>query len=358
MRKTPWILVTLIGLAGLGALLIPREVGGQPAPPSLAGTVFAKEPAAPDIRLTDQFGHQVELSRLRGRTVVLTFLESHCTQLCPLVAEKMRRLLAGLGPDARLVTVLAISTDPEGDTPASVRSFSRKHGMLHRWHYLAGSRARLAPVWRSYYIYAAPRGASASLDAAHTSATYLIDSRGRERVLMGGDPDASSLDRDVRLLAGLPAGLDFARSAPAPEVGHPAPNFALRTPAGSTVRLSSLRGKVVLLNFWATWCTACRSEMPRLAGWYRQLRAREFVVLGVDQQESSGVAAQYARRLHIPYPIVVDGGTISADYDVVGLPTSLLIGRHGAVAAVKLGTLDSSFLKDAIRPLVGGSYGG
>jgi cytochrome oxidase Cu insertion factor (SCO1/SenC/PrrC family) len=269
------------------------------------------------------------------------------------VAEKIRHTVDGLGQEGSRVAVLAVSTDPEGDTPQASRTFSAEHKMLHRWHYLTAPRARLARVWRAYYVYAAPPGASATLDSAHTSATYLIDASGRERVLMGGDLDATALDRDVRILAGLP--LQKSPSDVAPEVGALAPEFTLRTTRGASLRLSSLRGKTVLINFWATWCTACRSEMPRLAAWYRQMKGRGLVVLGVDQQDDVGSVRAYARKLHIPYPVVLDsGGDVSARYNTVFLPTSLLVNQNGAVAAIKVGVLDQTFLRRQIRPLLSG----
>lgn len=345
--KTPWILIVAVALAGIGALMIPRAAAVQPA---LAGTILTGK-QAPAFRLTDQFGHGVSLSQFHGRTVILTFMYAHCDQLCPRVADKLHRLVTGLGSGRQRVAILVVSTDPEGDTRTAVQQFSIQHGMLYTWHYLMGSRNRLTPIWHAYYIYAAPKGSPSTLDAQHTSATYLIDNQGRERVLMGGDLDAAILDRDIRILSGLPTSPDMA--VPAPQAGHPAPALTLRTLDGSTVSLASLRGKTVLINFWATWCKPCRSEMPRLAGWYRQLRGSGLVVLGVDQQEDRTAVAAFTRKLHIPYPIVLDGsGDVSARYDVAFLPTSLLIDPEGVVSSVKQGILDQSYLTLHVRPLL------
>jgi cytochrome oxidase Cu insertion factor (SCO1/SenC/PrrC family) len=355
MLKRPWIPVIALCLAAVGLILIPRGATGEPGKPaSLAGTLI-HDSVAPNFRLRDQFGKSVSLSQFRGHVVLLTFMEAHCNELCPRVADKLRRTVAGLGPTGqRHVTVLVVSTDPEGDTTSAVRQFSIHHGMLNRWHYLLGNRKQLLPVWQSYYIYAAPKGASASADQAHTSATYFIDQKGRERVLIGDDPDSVALDEDTRILLGLK--VSSAASPPAPEVAHPAPDFSLPSVKGRTIRLSSLRGKVVLLNFWATWCTACKSEMPMLRSWYARLQSRGFIVLGVDQQEDRGTASAYMRNLKITYPVVLDqDGAVSARYNVVGLPTSLLIDREGTVSAIKIGALDNGFLKSYIDPLLSGA---
>jgi cytochrome oxidase Cu insertion factor (SCO1/SenC/PrrC family) len=280
-------------------------------------------------------------------------MESHCTGLCPIVAEAIHRVVVGLGAASHKVAVLAISTDPEGDTLASVRRFSQQHGMLHSWHYLVASRKVLTAVWNAYFIYAAPKGSSPTADQQHTSATYLLDPRGRERVLLGGAFDTETLNRDVRILSGLSIGL-LRSSIPAPEVGHLAPLFSLASLSGSPISLRSLRGKVVLVNFWATWCGPCKSEMPRLAGWYGRLRARGFVVLGVDQLEGAGTVRAFVQKLGIPYPVVLDqNGDAAAQYDVVGTPTSYLVDRQGYVEDVTPGILDKGYLNAHIEPLLG-----
>src|SRR5947209_3198882 len=178
-RFTLPLAIVALAVAGMAVLLIPK---GQ-AQPALAGTVLPGK-QAPNFRLMDQWERPVSLAQFRGRTVILTFMESHCATLCPRVAEKIRNTVEGLGAQSGRVAILAVSTDPEGDTFRASRIFSAEHGLLHRWHYLTGRRAQLAPVWRAYYVYAAPPGASTTLDSAHTSATYLIDAAGHELVLM------------------------------------------------------------------------------------------------------------------------------------------------------------------------------
>jgi cytochrome oxidase Cu insertion factor (SCO1/SenC/PrrC family) len=351
-RRASWLLIPIVVIGVLAGILIPR--GGSPEP-ALAGAVLPQRPA-PQLALTDQFGRRVTLAQLHGRPVLLTFLDARCTTLCPLVAETIRRNLAELGQAAGNVAIVVVSTDPEGDTPSEVRAFSRKHGMLHRWLYLTGSRKVLTPIWKSYFIYAAPPNAPAAIRNDHSSGTYLIDAQGWERVFMGGDPDDATLRRDLLILSGLPVSFRGVAGVPAPQIGHPAPSFTLATLAMQELPLSSLRGKVVLLNFWATWCKPCKSELPLLSSWYRKLRAHGFTVVGVDQAEGISDVAAFVQRLHVPYPIALDSdGTVANRYNVSGTPTTLLLDRRGVVVDVHLGALSDSYLATHVAPLVKGA---
>src|SRR5437588_6601369 len=132
LRRLPWLLVGLVALGALAGVLYPKgSVGGTTrAESALVGTDLGAKPA-PNFRLKDQFGHWVSLASFRGHPVILTFLGATCTTLCPVVAEDIRRTVAELGPERNKPAVVAISTDPEHDTPAAVKRFSLMHHMLH-----------------------------------------------------------------------------------------------------------------------------------------------------------------------------------------------------------------------------------
>jgi protein SCO1/2 len=121
-------------------------------PVALQGTELAASPA-PDFALTDALTiAELSLSSLRGRVVVLSFLYTHCPDSCPLTAERFREAQTMLGPEAMKVAFVAVSVDPLGDTPESVRAFTRDHRLAEGWHYLIGERTRLSGVWALYGI--------------------------------------------------------------------------------------------------------------------------------------------------------------------------------------------------------------
>jgi protein SCO1 len=164
----------------------------------LLGTELEKSPA-PDFTLTDGVtGNSVTLSTLRKKSVALAFLFTRCPDVCPLTAGQFRAAQRSLGDDASKVVFVAVSVDPEGDTPAAVREFSERHDLRDGWHYLIGARPQLEAVWSKYGI-----GAFASSGARaveHNDAIYLIDGRGRERALLhSSDPPNWLLD-DLRVL--------------------------------------------------------------------------------------------------------------------------------------------------------------
>jgi cytochrome c biogenesis protein CcmG, thiol:disulfide interchange protein DsbE len=111
----------------------------------------------------------------------------------------------------------------------------------------------------------------------------------------------------------------------------PAPAFALtRLDAPGKLALASLRGKVVVLNFWASWCAPCKSEAPRLEAAWQRYRQQGVVVLGVDGQDFSGDAKRFIRKHKITYPNVHDGpGDVGTKYGVTGFPETYFVDRRG-----------------------------
>ena len=114
--------------------------------------------------------------------------------------------------------------------------------------------------------------------------------------------------------------------------------FELPDLAGKKVKLSSLKGKVVFLNFWATWCGPCRSEMPSMQRMYEKLHKEGLEILAVDLQEDKGQVQSFARELALNFPILLDStGAVGAQYNARAIPTTYLFSRAGFIIARAVG---------------------
>jgi thiol-disulfide isomerase/thioredoxin len=119
-------------------------------------------------------------------------------------------------------------------------------------------------------------------------------------------------------------------SAYAASVSGPAPNFTLKSLDGPNVKLSELRGNVVLLNFWASWCGPCREEMPLLNKIHKKYEPLGFTVLGVNVEEQSDAAKKFIAQRPVDFPILLDNkNKVSKLYDVIAMPTTVVIDRDG-----------------------------
>lgn len=118
--------------------------------------------------------------------------------------------------------------------------------------------------------------------------------------------------------------------ASAGELSGPAPGFELTSRDGSAVALEELRGQVVMVNFWATWCGPCRQEMPHLEALYQRYSDLGFTLLGINVEEDSSGADEYLADTPVSFPILFDpGNRVSELYDVVAMPSTVLIDRSG-----------------------------
>jgi cytochrome c biogenesis protein CcmG, thiol:disulfide interchange protein DsbE len=127
--------------------------------------------------------------------------------------------------------------------------------------------------------------------------------------------------------------------------GYPAdtrpPPFRAASLGGSPVSLKDLQGRVVLVNFWATWCLECRVELPALEQLHRDYAPRGLAVLALNFREQPATLRQYARELGLTIPLLLaPDGAIGAAYGVIGLPTSFLIARDGRAVARSIGPRD------------------
>ncbi len=143
---------------------------------------------------------------------------------------------------------------------------------------------------------------------------------------------------------------------PSPREGFPAPDFTLTDFDGAPVTLHSLRGQVVILNVWASWCGPCRAEMPALQRVYDANRARGLVTLGVNStvQDTANAARDFARAMNVTFPLALDyDGAVTTRYRVQALPTTFILDRRGVIRSVIVGgPLSEAALLSKIQTLL------
>jgi thiol-disulfide isomerase/thioredoxin len=120
----------------------------------------------------------------------------------------------------------------------------------------------------------------------------------------------------------------------------PPVGFTLRQSGGGNLSLKNLEGKVVFLNFWATWCGPCRVEMPAMESLYRGLKDRGFEILAVNVQESEKDVADFMRQNRLSFPALLDSGSAAARYGIRAFPTTYIIDRDGLIIARVIGSLN------------------
>ena len=159
------------------------------------------------------------------------------------------------------------------------------------------------------------------------------------------------LPRILSLAVLLTLGVTFPALANGPKVGEPAPDFQLSTVKGEHIRLADLRGSVVVVHFWASWCAPCIKELPLVDSFYRHLKDRGLVVLAIDTDEK--LPAKYMQSLVETMEMKLATG-ISGPYKPIGsaIPTDFIIDRRGVLRYADAGTMDLDGMSDVLWPLL------
>ena len=176
-------------------------------------------------------------------------------------------------------------------------------------------------------------------------AIWYLDS-GRNLPLIDDNSEESlTFDEDLETSDGRTLTLG-ANNGPQAEMGKEAPGFTLLDLEGRAVNLSDFAGKTVLINFWASWCVPCRTEMPDLENAYRDRNASEgLVVLGINLQEARPAAKDFAEKYDLTFPVLLDSsGSVAKAYRLSGLPESWVVDPEGTLIQRKIGAFTKSEL--------------
>jgi protein SCO1 len=201
-RLLPASVVVAISVAGCGggSSTTKSTSASRPAAVTYAapGELQPLRPAA-DFSLRDSTGNVVRLSQFKGKAVLLTFLYTHCPDICPLIVGQLHTALAKLRAEASQVQILAVSVDPKGDSPKAVNKFLAAREMTGRMKFLVGSKRELASVWKAYgiQIEASPE----RREVGHTGIVYGITAKGIATTVYPSNLKPEWIAHDVPLLA-------------------------------------------------------------------------------------------------------------------------------------------------------------
>jgi cytochrome oxidase Cu insertion factor (SCO1/SenC/PrrC family) len=344
--KKQWLMPLLVMASGIAAvvaiaIVAARRAGspgaalGSPAEATLANyanqDVDPGSPAgdtpAPNFVLRDQMGRETSLAQFRGKVVLIAFVDSQCTTICPLTTESMVEALRLLGPAAADVQLIGINANPLALKVSDVAAYTRAHDMQGQWQFLTGSLPQLKKVWRDYNVYVA----AVHNDIDHQPAMVLIDTVGREHKIYmtqmsyeGVAPQAQVLANDIaKLLPGPPTAaqevslkyvepLQPSAAVSMRPVGAPAPNVQI---GGAHAHL---------LLFFASWLDQDSNVKAELAT--------------VDQYAAA------ARRKSWPSPVAIDElPTESSSASAKEVLTSLSAGLHTPIVEDADGRLGDGY---------------
>jgi cytochrome oxidase Cu insertion factor (SCO1/SenC/PrrC family)/thiol-disulfide isomerase/thioredoxin len=350
-RASRWTLPSLafIAAAGLVALvMVSAHVSSSQPVSDLAnsptldpGSPLPGRPA-PNFALYDQFGKRVTLRQYRGRVVLLAFIDSECTTLCPLTTTAMLDAKRLLGAAGKQVQLLGVDADPKATQIDDVLSYSQLHGLTHAWRFATGTLGQLASVWKRYYV---ETDIQAGL-ISHTAALFVIDPQGRERTLYTTVQSYTAVPQlgqllaheASRLLPNHPAVASHLSYGQVPSV-PPTVRAELPRSGGGTVRIGP--GADRLYAFFDTWV----QEVMPLAGdldalnGYAAAAAKGGLppLIGVDEgsvEPSSSALPTFLHGLSAPlrYPVAIDNtGRVADGYEVQGEPWLVLTSSTGKV---------------------------
>lgn len=191
------LLAALAALAGCGSTSAKPAVTARPS--AFDGAVANPPKPAPALKLTDSTGKKLDIASLRGKAVLVTFLYSHCPDVCPLIAGNLHASVKLLGAKASKLQIVAVSTDPKGDTPKAVNRFLAAHQMTGTMRYLLGSQSQLARVWNAWGVISRPDAKSPN-KVSHSALIYGVSASGKITTLYPSNFGPPQIVHDVPIL--------------------------------------------------------------------------------------------------------------------------------------------------------------
>jgi len=332
----------LVAVVVAGSLwLHPRS--SSPSALGAAPAILPLDVPAPEFTLTGQFGEPVSMHHFRGKAVVLAFVDSQCTTICPLTTATLTSARDDLGAAASRVQLLGINANPLATSVAAVHAYSQAHDLLYRWNFLTGSKQRLSAVWRDYHVYAA--AIAGKID--HDPIVFVIDPNGRERAIFHTAMSYASIGVQAAELAQAiaksldPNGSVRASTGPAPtSLVLPTQNATLPvvagTPSTAVVIGPGHAHLIVFLASWLTQTSSMNAQVATLNAYQRTAQRRGLpsliaIDLATTEPRADSLASTLAAlRVQPRFPVVSDtSGAVADGYQAQDAPWLILTARNG-----------------------------
>jgi len=327
---------------------------------------------APAFSLTDQHGTKESLSSFSGKSVILTFGDDKCTDLCTLLAEDVLAADKDLGSHQSDIQFVSINANPFYPTVAATKSWTDSHGLGHtaNWHFLTGSPSTLKALAKKYGVEVDLHTSSRTID--HGTEVFFISPTGNEEQI--GDfgtesANTAEFSHSMAQLATemLPTGeqgkvagpTSTAAASTDTAIGSTPPPIELPSLGTNTpVTTSSYRGKYVAVNFWSPTCTLCVHELPAMETVSKEL-GTSAALIGVDVSDPSDAGSAFAAKLGATYPMLSDGkGIVAAQYETPGLPYTVILDPKGTVVVRHPGEMTAEQLEYIMNTLMAESPDG
>lgn len=314
----------------------------------LPATVLQNPKPAPGFTLTNQSGKSVSLKQFRGKVVVLAFVDSQCTTVCPLTTVSMVNAKRALGPKAASqIQLLGIDANPTATALSDVQAYTKAHGMTGQWDFLTAPLPHLKSVWKAYGVSVAI--VNGAID--HTPALFVIDPQGNERTVFMTQLAYATVGQQTDLLAKavarlLPHPTPEAKSLvsqPLPPAPHLNPNAPVHLPLADSPKSGTITvgdGHAQLLVFFNSWLDQFGSVSHELQALNQYATAAKskglppLVAVDVAPTEPSpkDLPALMQHTGHLNYPVAIDSTGALADHlNVQDLTWYVVIGSNGKI---------------------------